>query len=72
MAVSPKLREFWNKSLSTMPKKEVQAKLRNIGVNLPTGNLSEDETRKLLYGFLARLDEPIQEEAIQMFAKQQI
>lgn len=55
-----------------MPKKEVQAKLRNIGVNLPTGNLSEDETRKLLYGFLARLDEPIQEEAIQMFAKQQI
>ncbi len=52
-----------------MPKKEVQASLKEIGFPYPTGNLSKEQVRKLLYGFLAQLDESLQADAIQTISE---
>ncbi|MFC4766660.1 hypothetical protein [Effusibacillus consociatus] len=68
---TPVLEQFWDQTLKTMPKKEVQAFLKEIGVNLPTANLSDDEVRKVLYGFLAQMDESLQESAIEMLRKKE-
>ncbi|WP_018133188.1 hypothetical protein [Effusibacillus pohliae] len=67
--VSPILQRFWEQTLKTMPKKEVQASLKEIGFPYPTGNLSKEQVRKLLYGFLAQLDESLQADAIQTISE---
>lgn len=63
---TPMLEQFWDQTLKTMPKKEVQSSLKEMGFNLPISKLSEEDMKKVLYGFLARLEEPLQKEAIEL------
>jgi hypothetical protein len=63
---TPLLKEYWKKSLQHMPRAEVQKNLKELGFTFSTNNLSDAEIRKLLYGLLAQLEEPIQIETIQL------
>jgi hypothetical protein len=63
---TPELDQFWEQKLKTMPKKKVQDSLKEIGFTLPTSNLSADQVRKVLYGFLAQLEKPLQRNAIEL------
>lgn len=63
---TPLLKKFWENSLQHMPRTEVQKTLKELGFHFPTNNLSDADIRKLLYGFIAQLDESVQVETIHM------
>lgn len=63
---TPLLKEFWEKKLQHMPRAEVQQNLKELGFTFSTNNLSDTEIRKLLYGLLAQLEEPVQTETIHL------
>lgn len=51
------LQSYWDTQLKNMPRREVQANLKQAGFNFPTGSLSDQDLRKVYLGLLSRLDD---------------
>lgn len=66
---TPLLKDFWNKSLKTMPRKEVQKSLKEFGFTFALGSLSDDEMRKVLYGLLSQLGSQAQADTIHLLSE---